>query len=175
MLTEAGVHAVAHAASVLTFDKDASKVVPDTVASVTSILTSCLNEPSIKAFVYTSSSVAVVRAVANVKRTIDANTWNEEDAKEAWKPESEWQENHEWIVYGASKIEAEKALWKFRHEKKPSFTVNSVLPSTNFGPVISKDMVSSTANFLKMIYHGTILPLQGVKPRLYSLYSSSGE
>ncbi|KAF8864423.1 aldehyde reductase II [Acephala macrosclerotiorum] len=160
-----GVHAVAHVASILTFDKDAGKVIPATIAATTSVLASCLKEPSVKSFVYTSSSSATSHPKPNVKWHIDSNTWNDEDVKEAWKPESEWQEGHEWIVYGASKTEAEKALWKFRDEKKPRFTINAVLPSTNFGPVLSRDKISSTGNFLKMVYEGMVLPLQGVLPR----------
>jgi len=160
-----GVHAVAHVASIMTFDIDPSKVIPATVTATTSILNSCLKEPSVKSFVYTSSSSATSHPKPNVKWHIDATTWNDEDVKDAWKPESEWQEGHQWIVYGASKTEAERALWKFRDEKKPSFTVNAVLPSTNFGPVISRDEISSTGNFLKMVYEGMVLPLQGVLPQ----------
>lgn len=162
-----GIHAVAHVASILSFDKDASKVIPATVAATTSILTSCLKEPTIKSFVLTSSSTAACRATANVKRTINSNSWNEDDVREAWKPESEWQEGHEWIVYGASKTEAEKALWNFRDEKKPAFTTNAVLPATVFGPVLLPEEASSTGAFVKMIYGGVILPLQGVLPRSY--------
>jgi len=51
-------------------------------------------------------------------------------------------------VYAASKTEAERALWKFRDEKKPGFSINSVLPATNFGPVITPDTVSSTAKLV---------------------------
>ncbi|CZR53847.1 related to dihydroflavonol-4-reductase [Phialocephala subalpina] len=127
-------------ASIMTFDKDPSKVIPATVAATTSILNSCLKEPSVKSFVYTSSSSATSRPKPNVKWHIDGSTWNDEDVKDAWKPESE-------------------------DEKKPSFTVNVVLPSTNFGPVISSDEISSTGNFLKMVYEGMILPLQGVLPQ----------
>ncbi|KUJ08584.1 NAD-P-binding protein [Mollisia scopiformis] len=162
-----GVHAVAHVALILTFDKDASKVIPPTVAATTSILESCLKEKSVASFVYTSSSAATCRAMANVKRRIDSNSWNEQDIKEAWKPESEWQEGQQWVVYGASKAEAEKALWKFRDEKKPHFTINAVLPDTNFGPVMLKEEVRSTANFLKMACDGMVLPLQGVAPQYW--------
>lgn len=154
----------------MTFDKDASKVIPATVAATTSILNSCLKEPSVKSFVYTSSSCASALPKPNKVWHIDANTWNDEDAKEAWKPESEWKEGHQWIVYGASKTEAERALWKFRDEKKPGFKINAVLPATNFGPVLSRDEISSTGNFLKMVYDGRMAALQGVLPREFYLF-----
>jgi len=60
-----------------------------------------------------------------------------------------------------------EALWKFRDEKRPHFTINSVLPATNFGPVITPDTVSSTANFVPMIYGGNVGALLGVLPQYY--------
>jgi len=162
-----GVHAVAHVASILSFDKDASKVVPDTIASTISILKSCLNEPTVKSFVYTSSSIATCHPIPNVKRYIDSNSWNDEDARDAWKPELEWQEGHQWIVYGASKTEAERAVWKFRDEESPAFTVNAVLPATTFGPVLSRDAITSSGSFVKMIYEGHILPIQDLPPQYW--------
>jgi nucleoside-diphosphate-sugar epimerase len=156
---------VAHVASIMTFDKDASKVIPATVAAVTSILSSCLSEPSIKSFVYTSSSGAAIRPKVNEKRQVDTNSWNDEAVRDAWKPESEWQKGHEYTVYGASKTEAERALWRFRDEKKPGFTINAVLPATNFGPVLSRDGISSSGIFLKMIYEGKLAPFAGFTPR----------
>jgi len=100
----------------------------------------------------------------NVPCKYDSNSWNDDDVKAAWKAEP-WDENHQWMVYAASKTEAEKALWKFRDEKRPHFTINSVLPATNFGPVITPDTVSSTANFVPMIYGGNVEALLGVLPR----------
>jgi len=122
-------------------------VIPATVNAITSILNSCLTVPSIKRFVYTSSSVAVSLPKPNVPCAYDSSSWNEEDVKAAWAPEP-WGDSHQWTVYAASKTEAEKALWKFRDEKKPGFSINSVLPATNFGPVITPDTVSSTAKLV---------------------------
>jgi len=159
-----GVHAVAHVASIMSFDKDPAKVIPPTVNATTSILNSCLSIPSIKNFVYTSSSAAISMPKPNVPCAYDSNSWNNEDVKAAWKS-APWDEGHQWTVYAASKTEAEKALWKFRDEEKPQFSINSVLPATNFGPVITPDTVSSTANFVPMIYGGKLEALLGVLPR----------
>lgn len=163
-----GVSAVAHVASNVSFDEDASKVIPHAISATTSILRSCLTQPSIKSFVLTSSSTACQGPKPNVPGKIDANTWNEEDIKDAWAPRSAWKERelaHGWVVYGASKTEAEKGLWKFRNENKPHFTVNSVLPGTNFGPVFSKEEASSTGVFVKMICEGNMEALKDVLPR----------
>jgi len=161
-----GVYAVAHVASILSFDKDPAKVIPATVNATTSILNSCLAVPSIKRFVYTSSSVAVSMPKPNVPCSFDSSSWNEEDVKAAWAPEP-WGDSHHWTVYAASKTEAEKTLWKFRDEKKPGFSINSVLPATNFGPVITPDIVSSTAKCVPTIYSGNVKALLGVLPQYY--------
>jgi len=68
-------------------------------------------------------------------------------------------------VYGASKAEAEKALWKFRDKKKPHFRINSVPPATNFGPVITSGVVASTGKFVPIVYGGNVKALTGVLPR----------
>ena len=163
-----GVSAVAHVASNVSFDEDASKVIPHAISATASILNSCLAQPSVKSFVLTSSSTACQGPKPNVPGSIDANTWNEEDIKDAWAPRSARKErelSHGWVVYGASKTEAEKALWNFRDEKKPHFTVNAVLPGTNFGPVFSKEEASSTGAFVKMICEGKMEALKDVLPR----------
>ncbi|KAG4414516.1 hypothetical protein IFR04_012361 [Cadophora malorum] len=165
-----GVSAVAHVASNVSFDEDASKVIPHAISATASILNSCLAQPSVKSFVLTSSSTACQGPKPNVPGSIDANTWNEEDIKDAWAPRSARKErelSHGWVVYGASKTEAEKALWNFRDEKKPHFTVNAVLPGTNFGPVFSKEEASSTGAFVKMICEGKMEALKDVLPQYY--------
>lgn len=77
-------------------------------------------------------------------------------------------------MYGASKTEAERALWRFKDEKKPSFTINAVLPATNFGPVLSRDGISSSGIFLKMIYEGNLAPFAGFTPRSSHCPTCSG-
>lgn len=47
------------------------------------------------------------------------------------------------VAYGASKTEAEHALWNFQKEKSPHFTINTVLPSLNMGPIIPKPQARS--------------------------------
>jgi hypothetical protein len=105
---------VAHSASILSFDKDAAKVIPPTIAAITSILQSSLSEPMIKSFVFTSSSTAC---------------------------------NH------------------------PNFAINSILPSTILGPVISPKEVTSTAGFIKGLYEGHTGFATAVLPRSCFLFS----
>ena len=162
---------MAHSASILSFDKDPAKVIPPTIAAITSILQSSLSEPMIKSFVFTSSATACNNPKPNQSFSIDPTLWNEEDIKGAWAPKEDWKEGHEWIVYGASKTKAEKALWKFRDEKKPNFAINSILPSTILGPVISPREVTSTAGFIKGLYEGHTGFATAVLPRSCFLFS----
>lgn len=162
-----GVHAIAHCATILSFSRDPKEVIPDAIASVTSILSSALKERGIKSFVLTSSSTAAAAPKPNVRFSVDSNTWNEEDVAKAWEPTLIGKEHHEWTVYGASKAEAEKVLWKFRDQKKPHFTINSVLPATNFGPVLVKEEASSTCSFVKEVWNGHVEHVLGVLPQYY--------
>ena len=120
----AGCSGVCHVASNLTFDPDPYKVIPEVIAGIKSILTSAAATPSIKRFVYTSSSTAASSPIPNKKFTITAKTWNQADVDKAWGPAYK---GIEWAVYGASKTEAERALWKFMEDEKPHFIANAVL------------------------------------------------
>lgn len=88
--------------------------------------------------------------------------------KTAWRRE-EWKEAHdEWVVHAAAKTEAERAIWNFRDEKKPAFQINTVLPATNFGPLLSPADVTSTGALVKFIYDGNMDGVKWVPPREFS-------
>jgi hypothetical protein len=57
-------------------------------------------------------------------------------------------------VYKASKVEQEKALWKFVEEEKPPFVVNSVLPSWITGRLFNKVQNPSSAILVRELYNG---------------------
>lgn len=70
--------AVVHSASVISFDKDPNKVIPITVARVTTALKAAAKEKSVKRFVYMLPSVAA--------------TWNEEKRQDRLgNPLRKWQ------------------------------------------------------------------------------------
>jgi len=116
---------------------------------VSGVSWSAAAEPSVKRFVYTSSSTAAVKAVCNKRFTVDSNSWNDEDIEAAHKPPP--YEGRGYTVYSASKAEAEKAVWEFVKEQKPSFVTNSILPNCNFGEIFVEGQ-GSTGGFLKEIY-----------------------
>lgn len=153
-----GVAAVAHVASVTTFEPDAAKVIPETVQGVQNILETAAREPSVREFVYTSSIVATIFPAAGLELHVDQDTWNEAVLPLAWGTDRT--ENHGAFVYMASKVEAEKALWKFVKDRKPHFTVNSVCPSSIMGEPLNKRHVGDNA-WMKLLYDGNIEKLQG--------------
>lgn len=121
------------------------------LSGIDNTLRAAMTEPSIKRFVFTSSSTAATNPKPNEKFDIKEDSWNTETVEEAWKPAP--YDGRKWVVYGASKTQAEQELWKFAKENKPSFEVNAVLPNANFGPIINeKEQDASTAGWIRTIH-----------------------
>ncbi|KAI9743079.1 MAG: hypothetical protein M1818_003374 [Claussenomyces sp. TS43310] len=149
-----GVSGIAHVASNVSFDENPNTVIPEVISGVRSILESAAKEPSVKRFVYTSSSTAATAPKPNKKFIITKDTWNNEAIEAAWKPPP-YERARAWDVYGASKTQGEQELWKFVAEKKPHFVANAVLPNTTLGPLIDPTQVGSTAKLVVFdIYNG---------------------
>jgi nucleoside-diphosphate-sugar epimerase len=139
---------VVHVASDVSMNPDPNVIIPPTVAALRAILAAAKRVGSIQRFVYTSSSTAIGLPKHDVDYSIDENTWNEESTREAWAephaPEKAY------VVYGASKAEAEKAAWQFVAEEKPGFVFNTVCPETLFGEIILPP--GSTSSLLRSFY-----------------------
>lgn len=133
-----GVDGVIHVSSPTDMNPDPNQVVPVLVKHLEGLLESMTKESSIKRFVYTSSSTAATLPVPGRPGHLDKTTYNDEAVKMAWEPPHVPEKGYP--VYGASKTEAERAIWKWVHEKKPGFVVNSILPDTNFGKVLGGRM-----------------------------------
>lgn len=156
-----GVHAVIHLASDLTFGSDPNQVITPTVAGVLSILKSAARQPSVKRFVLTSSSAAVLTPKLNQEFSVRKDDWNQEALDVAWAPPP-YNPDRAFHVYAASKLEAEKALWKFVKEEKPNFVANAVLPNVNWGRVI--DASGASGGMLPgIVKNGSFPP--GMVPR----------
>ncbi|KAK0377186.1 hypothetical protein CLIM01_05440 [Colletotrichum limetticola] len=125
-----GVSAVAHIASILFFSDSPPDVIPPAVDSMVSILEAAAREPSAKSIVYTSSIVATVDLSPGVTSHAGPNAWNDHAVKTAWAPPPH-APDHWHIVYQASRVEAEKALWAFVKKNKPHCTVNANLYDGN--------------------------------------------
>lgn len=157
-----GMSAVAHIATVATWDADPNNVIPPTVAGAVNAIKAASKEDSVRQFVYTSTVGAAAFPVADVPFNVDADSWNDGAVAMAWAPPP-YEPSRGVVVYLGSKVEAEKAVWKFAKEQKPNFTVNSVNPFTVFGRILNKNQKPSTAGWVLDLYRGETGQLRGFK------------
>lgn len=149
-----GVSSIVHVATVFNnFDPNPNNVVAPTVAAVINLLKTADREPSVKSFVYTSSIVAAGMLQPDVPFTVDKDSWNDASVSMAWAPPP-YEQERAMTTYSASKVEAEKAFWKFVKEEKPSFVANSVLPFTVFGPLLSSKQSGTTNSWVYALFNG---------------------
>ena len=153
-----GVSAIAHVASVVTFDPDPAVVVPQTVAAATRIMEAALEETSVKAFVYTSSIVAATMPMAENVTHVNRDTWNDLAIQLAWSPPPLGPSQGS-IVYMASKVEAEKAVWKFVEERKPQFNINTICPALIMGEPLGYSHLETAGAWLNQLWDGDISKL----------------
>ncbi|KAL0939664.1 aldehyde reductase ii [Colletotrichum truncatum] len=171
------VSAVIHVASSVSLSPDPESVIPSSITGAMNALKAANRSPSVKRFVLTSSSVAAALPKPDQKGDeITTTSWNIESVAVAWgKPHP----HQAWHVYAASKIEAERTVWKFYNQDKscrPDLVVNTgkytarrietveqtktdlsiVLPGCNFGR--SLDVVNqghpSTSSFIESLWYG---------------------
>lgn len=162
-----GVDAIIHLATIITLEPNPNNVVPTTVAGVLSLLRSASQQASVKQFVYTSSIGAAAMPLPNTPFHADANSWNDTAVSLAWAPEP-YEPERAMVVYMASKVEAEKAFWKFIKEEKPAFRANAILPFTTFGPLLHAQQNLSSDAWLFGLYNGITAPLAALTACQYS-------
>lgn len=140
--------------------------IPKTIAETLTLLEAAQAESSVKSVVLTSSSMAAVAWGAKGKISKDA--YNEEYIKLAWDPSVEHPAK-QFIVYAASKAQAEKAAWKYVQEEKPHYALNTILPNCNFGPslVYEKQGHASTGAWPKALYDGDVSFISDVPPQYF--------
>lgn len=78
------------------------------------------------------------------------DTFNEVALELAWSS----QEVSGMVVYMASKAAAEKAVWEFVRERKPGFSVNSVVPGAVIGPPMHRSQLASDGQWMRHVYEG---------------------
>ena len=93
------------------------------VQSGLNALKACAKTPSVKRFVYTSSSLAATFPKPNVEFSIDTNSYNEVAVEIVNKEPSK----KGLFIYAAMKTQAEKAMWKWMEENKPGFVLNTIV------------------------------------------------
>ncbi|KAL8854121.1 MAG: hypothetical protein Q9221_001043 [Calogaya cf. arnoldii] len=146
-----GVTGVAHVASDMNDSPDPNKVIPAVVAGAINALSAASKEPSIKRFVFTSSSTAILIPTLNEEFTITTSQWNDAAVSAAWEPPP-YDPDRAFTVYAASKTQAERESWNFVRDHKPNFVLNAVLPNFNMGTILSDQHSASTGAAVKQIY-----------------------
>ncbi|TQN68664.1 Aldehyde reductase 2 [Colletotrichum shisoi] len=154
------VSAVIHVASPVSFSPNPESVIPSSIAVALNALKAANKSPSVKRFVFTSSSVAAALPKPNKGGIeVTSDSWNTHSVEIAWR-EAPYHPQRAWHVYAASKVEAETAVWRFHYEnirRRYDLVVNTVLPDTNFGKPL--DVVNqghpSTSSFVESLWNGT--------------------
>jgi nucleoside-diphosphate-sugar epimerase len=112
----------------MSFDPDPNKVIPPAVEFAVNALEAAYKEPSVKRFVFTSSSAAAVISSPDIPAAnITEDTWSDFIVDAAWA-DPPYTPERGFVTYAASKNQAEKAVWKFHKEnrhKRPDLTVNT--------------------------------------------------
>jgi hypothetical protein len=117
--------------------------IPPMVRATKELLRSIAAAGTVKRVVFTSSSLAVGKAAANVERTFDVNSWNDESVERAWAPPP-YKPDRYIDVYSSLKVETEKAVWEWVDAEKPSFEISTVVRELSFSPDLEFASVSLT-------------------------------
>ncbi|GIJ91135.1 hypothetical protein Asppvi_010100 [Aspergillus pseudoviridinutans] len=163
-----GVSVVVHTATIFSLDPNPHNVIPGTISGTVNALEAAAQEPSVKRFVLTSSSTAALIPKPNSAVKVTTDTWNDEAVELAYR-DPPYEPERALPVYAASKTLAEKEAWKFMDEKKPGFTLNTVLPNMNFGA--SLDVTNqghpSTSAIVAELFKGNTNYLGGITPQYF--------
>lgn len=104
----------------MSMDYNPNKVIPPVVAGALSALKAAIAEPSVKRFVYTSSSSATTNASTSKEGVVvTEETWNDAAVREAWA-DPPYEPSRASAVYSASKTTAEKETWALYREAQKS-------------------------------------------------------
>lgn len=150
-----GVNAVIHMATDVSFNPDPNEVVKPTEEGVRNILRSAKKAGTVKRFVLTSSSSAVLIPHPNKEITVGVDDWCQEAVDEAWRPPP-YEPERAFFTYAASKVAGEKALWKFMQDEKPGFVANAVLPNLNVGKILTAG--GPTGSSVETLLNGEVPP-----------------
>lgn len=102
-------------------------MITPTIKRGLAVLKTAATIPTVKRFVYTSSSTAVTLPYPNKEFTIETDTWDDPCIELAWAPPP-YEPSRGYVVYAASKTQTEQAMWKFVIEEKPGFVFNTGTP-----------------------------------------------
>lgn len=136
----------------MTGSGDPKIAIPHSVAMALNALRAS-SSAGLKRFVYTSSSFAVTQPKPGVHFTVDEQTFNTAALQAVAE---RGQAAGGATVYAASKVEAERALQKWKAETNAPIVINCVNPNANLGPVLQPihQGYPTTAGWIKNLWDG---------------------
>ncbi|KAF4636780.1 hypothetical protein G7Y89_g1320 [Cudoniella acicularis] len=142
-----GVSGIVHVAADLSFDTNAEKVISFAVAANINILSVAAANHTIKRVVLTSSSTACnIAKPFEPTVVITHDTWNNEITYLVKTMQTNLPGIVKgYLIYAASKTASEQQAWKYMEEKKPSFVLNTILPSMNLGTISDQEALTHPA------------------------------
>ncbi|KAF4434762.1 hypothetical protein F53441_13646, partial [Fusarium austroafricanum] len=159
LVTEKGVHAIAHlAAGVSLSFTDPEPVLEVAVQGTLGVLESAITEPSIKSVVLMSSIVSITSGNKELPYRFTEADWNDAALTAVKKL---GKESPSPLIYAARKVAGERAFWKFRDERSPSFTMTALNPTFVMGPQPGLETISKiggTTRFIWQVFSGQEIP-----------------
>lgn len=162
-----GCHAIAHTASPMALNfTDPEPVINTAVQGVRSVLDSAhfssgTGSSTVKSFVLLSSIAAVVgkKPDDDATYTFTEADWDNVSEKEVARL---GKQTPSMVIYKASKTAAERAMWDFQRDKKPSFTMTAINPVYVWGPPLlfpeDPEDLNMTAKIVWTVLSGQEIP-----------------
>ncbi|KAF2638797.1 NAD(P)-binding protein [Massarina eburnea CBS 473.64] len=154
-----GVSAIIHTAANMSLTDEPS-IIPQAIKATLNIMEAAKNAnergEKIKRVVPTSSSWAVAYPRPNVPMELTAESYDTFASKALENPDTP-KEFRGLMTYVVTKLRSEQEAWKWWKENSTcGFTLNTVMPATCMGPVLSPDNQSypSTVGFVRSLYEG---------------------
>ncbi|KAH7106574.1 hypothetical protein BKA62DRAFT_805028 [Auriculariales sp. MPI-PUGE-AT-0066] len=126
-------------------------------AAVLSLMRAAADVVSVKSFVFTSTAAAVVAGAIEYGKdaTFSTATWQDQLIPLAKSLPTE-DPKRTVVLYGATKVHAEREAWRFWNDTKPGYAFNTVVPVGIFGPVLNptKGVVYSSHTWLNDLFLG---------------------
>ncbi|KAI0967668.1 putative aldehyde reductase 2 [Xylaria arbuscula] len=162
-----GVAAIIHTAYVTNIVPDPNDVITPMVAGVRSIMNAAIREPSVKGVVFTSTGLSASPLVRGIDNgTIGRDSWNDAALEAAWAPPP-YGMSHAIANYPASKVAAEKEVWKFVERNDLQFNVNVVSPAGLIGEPLNKKHIEGQANWVVHAYRGNKAAMEPLQASFY--------
>ena len=149
-----GVAAILHVAYITRIVPDPNEVITPTITGIRSIMNAAMREPSVRRIVFTSSALAASALTQGIDNgTVGRDSWNDAVLEAAWATPP-YGVSHAVANYPASKVAAEKEVWRFVEENELPFTTNVVSPAGMIGEPLNKAHIEGQANWVVHAFRG---------------------